>query len=190
MKARGIQQLKNGEYQLLCGLGYTRKPFDMDDIYVESRFDMNKFSYIEHIKSIIRRLPVSDAYKEMTEQGFFANKLDGKQQFYVLELEDNKYALCDTQGFDYARYVLILDNFIPQNTSKKVFTVTEEEVIIRTSAYEIEAEDAEQALTKIMDCDGSRVLTHVSEEDGEYLADTSYNVEEGRWDWQARKAVK
>jgi hypothetical protein len=190
MNARDIQLLENGEYQLMCGLGYTRKPFDMDDIYVESRFDMNKPSAIEHIKNIIRQLPVSDAYKEMTEQGFFADELDGKQQFYVLELEDNKYALCDTQGFNYARYVLILDNFIPDNTSKKVFTVTEEEVIIRTSAYEIEAEDAEQALAKIMDCDGSRVLTHVSEEDGEYLADTSYNVEEGRWDWQARKAVK
>ena len=76
------------------------------------------------------------------------------------------------------------------NARNKVFTVTEEEVIIRTSAYEIEAEDAEQALAKIMDCDGSRVLTHVSEEDGEYLADTSYNVEEGRWDWQERKTVK
>ncbi len=66
---------------------------------------MNKSSAIEHIKNIIRQLPVSDAYKEMTEQGFFADKLDGKQQFYVLELEDNKYALCDTQGFNYARYV-------------------------------------------------------------------------------------
>jgi hypothetical protein len=91
------------------------------------------------------------------------------------------------------------------NARNKVFTVTEEVVIIRTSAYEIEAEDAlcddyaqallllneimdEQALAKIMM--SSRVLTHVSEEDGEYLADTSYNVEEGRWDWQARKTVK
>jgi hypothetical protein len=190
MNARDIEQLENGEYQLLCGLGYTRKPFDMDDIYVECRFDMNKVSSIEHIKNVIRQLPVSDAYKKMGDNGFFERELDGKQQFYVLELEDNKYALCDTQGCDYARYVLILDNFIPQNTSKKVFTVTEEVVIIRTSAYEIEAEDVEQALTKVMDEDDSRVLTHVSEEDGEYLADTQYNVEEGRWDWQVRKTVK
>ena len=76
------------------------------------------------------------------------------------------------------------------NARNKVFTVTEEVVIIRTSAYEIEAEDVEQALTKVMDEDDSRVLTHVSEEDGEYLADTQYNVEEGRWDWQVRKTVK
>jgi hypothetical protein len=76
------------------------------------------------------------------------------------------------------------------NARNKVFTVTKEVVIIRTSAYEIEAEDCEQALTKVMDEDDSRVLIHVSEEDGEYLADTQYNVEEGRWDWQVRKTVK
>ncbi len=101
--------IDNEMYGKMCNMNYARKPFDETEIYSTQYKSLS-----DDIKEVINQLPISDGYKQMDDNGFFAYKLDGKQQFYVLELENNTFALCDTQGFDYARYVTELVGFEPK----------------------------------------------------------------------------
>lgn len=100
--------IDNEMYGKMCNQNYTRKAFDLSKTY-STKYE----SLPDDVKEVINQLPISDGYKKMSNQGFFAYELDGKQQFYILELEDDTFALCDTQGYDYARYVTELIGFEP-----------------------------------------------------------------------------
>lgn len=100
-------------YGKMCNQNYARKAFDLSEVYAT-----NYESLPDDVKEVINQLPISDDYKQMDDWGFFANKLNGKQQFYVLELEDDTFALCDTQGYDYARYVTELVGFQPNKVEE------------------------------------------------------------------------
>lgn len=101
--------IDNEMYGKMCNQNYARKAFDLSEVYAT-----NYESLPDDVKEVINQLPISDGYKQMDDDGFFAYKLDGRQQFYVLELENNVFALCDTQGYDYARYVTELVGFEPK----------------------------------------------------------------------------
>ena len=105
--------IDNEMYGRMCNMNYTRKAFDISEVY-NTYYE----SLPDDIKEVINQLPISDGYKQMDSDGFFSYRLDGKQQFYVLELEDNTFALCDTQGYNYARYVTVLVGFEPNKVEE------------------------------------------------------------------------
>ena len=100
---RFIDTLSDQQYERLCRVNYTRKPGGF--AWVETRYSFDLFS--DEIQEIIQSLPIIEV-----EEGhdLFDDFLDGAQQFYVLKTPDN-FWLVDTQGYDYARYVVLLSNY-------------------------------------------------------------------------------
>jgi len=98
-----IDTLTDQQYERLCSLNYTRKPGSFD--WVETKHDFTSIN--EEIQEIIKTLPIVEV---SDDQDLFEDFLDGKQQFYVLKTPNN-IGLVDTQGYNYARYVVWLNNF-------------------------------------------------------------------------------
>lgn len=97
-------------YKKLVSIPKTRKPWN--ELDVECDLDLNWY-LDEKIKETILNLPkvnisswfeVDDNTPDSNYEGFFTYGLDGEQQFYLLECGDELY-FCDTQGYEYARYV-------------------------------------------------------------------------------------
>lgn len=90
------------QYNRLTHLNYERKPDHPDEIY--SSINFNELH--ESIRSIVANLPVVEF-----PNSFFDYFLDGDQQFYLVTYKD-KVFLVDTQGYDYARYVIQLKDLV------------------------------------------------------------------------------
>ena len=83
-------------------LDYERKPNHPDDI----RSSINFNELHESVREIVSNLPVVEF-----PNSFFDYFLDGDQQFYLVTDKD-KVFLVDTQGYDYARYVIQLKDLV------------------------------------------------------------------------------
>lgn len=77
---------------------YVRKPVRPSDI--QSSINFNELH--ESVREIVSNLPIVEF-----PNSFFDSFLDGDQQFYLVT-DKEKIFLVDTQGYDYARYVIQL----------------------------------------------------------------------------------
>lgn len=83
-------------------IAYERKPNHPDDI----RSSINFNELHESVRGIVSNLPIVKF-----ENSFFDYFLDGDQQFYLVTYKE-KIFLVDTQGYDYARYVIQLKDLV------------------------------------------------------------------------------
>jgi hypothetical protein len=90
------------QYYKLTRLDYERKPAYPEEI--RSAIDFNDLH--ESIREIVANLPVVEF-----KNSFYNGILDGDQQFYLMTCDGQIY-LVDTQGYDYARYVIRLKDFV------------------------------------------------------------------------------
>ena len=90
------------QYYKLTRLDYERKPAWPEEI--RSAIDFNDLH--ESIREIVTNLPVVEF-----KNSFYNGILDGNQQFYLMTCDGQIY-LVDTQGYDYARYVIRLKDFV------------------------------------------------------------------------------
>lgn len=103
---------KYGEnvYRRITESSLTRKPFDEEEVVNEFDFGYQP----TQVKQAILKFPVV-VMDESWVDGFYSDKLDGDQQFYILVSSDSEEVyICDTQGYSYARYVGRMVN-IPWN---------------------------------------------------------------------------
>ena len=101
-----IAKNENALYQEMVSLSYARKVNETNEIEWY-RNDYNKMSPM--VRFYIAMLPVVEKtwLDWMQPDGF-----DREQQFFVVK-DDNTYYIVDMQGYDYIRYVGVLDNFSP-----------------------------------------------------------------------------
>ena len=90
------------QYEKLTRLPYERKPDHPDEI----RSSINFSELHESIREIVARLPVVEF-----PNSFFDYFLSGEQQFYLVTYKE-KVFLVDTQGYNYARYVIQLKDLV------------------------------------------------------------------------------
>jgi hypothetical protein len=90
------------QYDKLTRLAYERKPDHPDEI----RSSINFNELHESIRKIVSNLPIVEF-----PNSFFDYFLDGDQQFYLVTYKE-KIFLVDTQGYDYARYVIQLKDLV------------------------------------------------------------------------------
>lgn len=83
-------------------IAYERKPNHPDDI----RSSINFNELHESVREIVSNLPIVEF-----PNSFFDYFLDGDQQFYLVTYKEKIY-LVDTQGYDYARYVIQLKDLV------------------------------------------------------------------------------
>lgn len=83
-------------------IAYERKPAYPDDI----RSSINFNELHESVREIVSNLPIVEF-----PGSFFDYFLDGNQQFYLVTYKE-KIFLVDTQGCDYARYVIQLKDLV------------------------------------------------------------------------------
>ena len=101
------------QYEKLTRLPYERKPDYPDEI----RSSINFGELDESIREIVARLPVVEF-----PGSFFDYFLSGEQQFYLVTYK-GKVFLVDTQGYDYARYVIQLKDLVVMEKAKPVGTM-------------------------------------------------------------------
>ena len=90
------------QYEKLTRLPYERKPCHPSEI--QSSINFGELD--ESIREIVARLPVVEF-----PGSFFDYFLSGEQQFYLVTYQERVY-LVDTQGYDYARYVIRLKDLV------------------------------------------------------------------------------
>jgi hypothetical protein len=90
------------QYNKLTRLAYERKPNHPDEI----RSSINFNELHESIREIVSNLPIVEF-----PNSFFDYFLSGEQQFYLVTYKE-KIFLVDTQGYDYARYVIQLKDLV------------------------------------------------------------------------------
>ncbi len=101
------------QYEKLTRLPYERKPDHPDEI----RSSINFGELDESIREIVARLPVVEF-----PNSFFDYFLCGEQQFYLITYKE-KVFLVDTQGYDYARYVVQLKDLVVMEKEKPAETM-------------------------------------------------------------------
>ena len=90
------------QYDKLTQLPYERKPNHPDEI----RSSINFNELHESVREIVSNLPIVEF-----PNSFFDYFLSGEQQFYLVTYKE-KIFLVDTQGYDYARYVIQLKDLV------------------------------------------------------------------------------
>jgi hypothetical protein len=83
-------------------IAYERKPSHPNDI----RSSINFNELHESVRGIVSNLPIVEFENSFSD--FF---LDGDQQFYLVTYKERIF-LVDTQGYDYARYVIQLKDLV------------------------------------------------------------------------------
>lgn len=103
------------QYHKLTGwtINYERKP---DQPY-EVRTSINFNELHESVREIVAKLPVVE-FKD----SFFDGILDGDQQFYLMTYKERVY-LVDTQGYNYARYVIRLKDLVTMEKKEPAETM-------------------------------------------------------------------
>ena len=102
-----IAENEKALYTEMVSLNYARKANTRYEIH-DYRNDYNKLSPMARF--YIAMLPVVEKtwVDWMAPEGF-----DREQQFFVVKDDTNTYYIVDMQGYDYIRYVGVLDNFWP-----------------------------------------------------------------------------
>jgi hypothetical protein len=101
-KKRFSDTITEEQYDKLTHLAYERKPAYPDDI----RSSINFNELHESVREVVSNLPIVEF-----PGSFFDYFLDGDQQFYLVT-DKEKVFLVDTQGYDYARYVIQLKDLV------------------------------------------------------------------------------
>ena len=103
------------QYHKLTGwtINYERKPDHPDEI----RSSMNFNEIHESVREIVAKLPIVE-FKD----SFFDGILDGDQQFYLMTYKE-KVFLVDTQGYNYARYVIQLKDLVTMEKEEPAETM-------------------------------------------------------------------
>jgi hypothetical protein len=99
---RFTDTLTDEQYEKLTRLPYERKP----DHPVEIKSSINFGELHDSIREIVAKLPVVEF-----PGSFLHYFLSGEQQFYLVTHRE-KVFLVDTQGYDYARYVIQLKDLV------------------------------------------------------------------------------
>ena len=110
---RFTDTLTEEQYEKLTRLPYERKPDHPDEI----RSSINFSELHESIREIVARLPIVEF-----PNSFFDYFLNGEQQFYLVTYKE-KVFLVDTQGYDYARYVVQLKDLVVMEKEKPAETM-------------------------------------------------------------------
>jgi hypothetical protein len=135
--------LTEEQYNKLTGLGYERKLAYPDDIH--SSINFNELH--ESIREIVSNLPIVEF-----PGSFFDYFLDGSQQFYLVTYKE-KIFLVDTQGYDYARYVTRLKDFVilekAETMQMKSHPGMVEEIISMLKHMDVDGETMEYILDKV-----------------------------------------
>jgi hypothetical protein len=101
-KKRFSDTITEEQYNRLRSLNYERKPDQPSDIKTSINFN----ELHESIREIVSNLPIVEF-----PNSFFDYFLDGYQQFYLV-IDEGKVFLVDTQGYNYARYVIQLKDLV------------------------------------------------------------------------------
>ena len=110
---RFTDTLTEEQYEKLTRLPYERKPDHPDEI----RSSINFGELHESIREIVARLPIVEF-----PNSFFDYFLNGEQQFYLVTYKE-KVFLVDTQGYDYARYVIRLKDLVTMEKEEPAETM-------------------------------------------------------------------
>ena len=110
---RFTDTLTEEQYEKLTRLPYERKPDQPHEI----RSSINFGELHESIREIVARLPIVEF-----PGSFFDYFLSGEQQFYLVTYEERVY-LVDTQGYDYARYVIRLKDLVTMEKEEPAETM-------------------------------------------------------------------
>jgi hypothetical protein len=124
-------------------IAYERKPAYPDDI--QSSINFNELH--ESVREIVSNLPIVEF-----PGSFFDYFLDGNQQFYLVTYKE-KIFLVDTQGYDYARYVIRLKDFVilekAETMQMKSHPGMVEEIIGMLKHMDVDGETMEYILDKV-----------------------------------------
>ena len=105
-KEKAIERYRKKLYWEFVKLGFSGKPSGIEEVHSHIDYDLLSSS----LQKLINELPVV-TIDESWDHGFFSDKLDGTQQFYIAIDKDTKSTLIiDTQGYEYARYVSFIEN--------------------------------------------------------------------------------
>jgi hypothetical protein len=145
-KKRFSDTITKEQYNKLTSrsIAYERKPSHPDEI----RSSINFNELHESIREIVSNLPIVEF-----PNSFFDYFLDGEQQFYLVTYKE-KIFLVDTQGYNYARYVIQLKDLVVLEKAEpeaetmlmKGHPGTVEEVIEMLKHMEVDGETMEHIL--------------------------------------------
>jgi hypothetical protein len=131
------------QYNRLTHLNYDRKPAYPEEI--SSSINFNELH--ESIRGIVANLPVVEF-----PGSFFDYFLDGDQQFYLVT-DKEKVFLVDTQGYDYARYVIQLKDLVvlekEETMQMKAHPGMVEEIIGMLKHMEVDGETMEHIIRSV-----------------------------------------
>ena len=131
------------QYNKLTGLAYDRKPAYPEEI--SSSINFNELH--ESIRGIVSNLPIVEF-----PGSFFDYFLDGDQQFYLVTYKE-KIFLVDTQGYDYARYVIQLKDLVilerGETQQMKAHPGMAEEIIGMLKHMEVDGETMEHIIRSV-----------------------------------------
>jgi len=135
--------LTEEQYNKLTHLNYQRKPDHPDEIYLSINFrDLDK-----SIIGIVASLPIVKF-----PGSFFDYFLDGDQQFYLVTYKE-KVFLVDTQGYNYARYVIQLKDLVllekEETQQMKAHPGMAEEIIGMLKHMDVDGETMEYILDNV-----------------------------------------
>jgi len=135
--------LTEEQYNRLTHLNYQRKPDHPDEIYLSINFrDLDR-----SIIGIVASLPIVEF-----PGSFFDYFLDGDQQFYLVTYKE-KVFLVDTQGYNYARYVIQLKDLVllekEETQQMKAHPGMAEEIISMLKHMEVDGETMEHIIRSV-----------------------------------------
>ena len=124
-------------------IAYERKPSHLNDI----RSSINFNELHESVRGIVSNLPIVEF-----PGSFFDYFLDGSQQFYLVTYKE-KIFLVDTQGYDYARYVIQLKDLVilekAETMQMKSHPGMVEEIIGMLKHMEVDGETMEHIIRSV-----------------------------------------
>ena len=142
-RKRFSDTLTDEQYNKLTRLDYDRKPAYPEEI--SSSINFNELH--ESIRGIVASLPIVEF-----PGSFFDYFLDGDQQFYLVTDKD-KVFLVDTQGYDYARYVIHLKDLVvlekEETMQMKAHPGMVEEIIGMLKHMEVDGETMEHIIRSV-----------------------------------------
>ena len=135
--------LTDEQYNKLTRLDYDRKPAYPEEI--SSSINFNELH--ESVRGIVASLPIVEF-----PGSFFDYFLDGDQQFYLVTAKE-KVFLVDTQGYDYARYVIQLKDLVVlekgDTMQMKAHPGMVEEIIGMLKHMEVDGETMEHIIRSV-----------------------------------------
>ena len=142
-RKRFSDTLTDEQYNKLTRLDYDRKPAYPEEI--SSSINFNELH--ESIRGIVASLPIVEF-----PGSFFNYFLDGDQQFYLVTAKE-KVFLVDTQGYDYARYVIRLKDLVvlekEETMQMKAHPGMVEEIIGMLKHMEVDGETMEHIIRSV-----------------------------------------